>query len=178
MIHLIGPGGAGKSTAGPLLAQRLGLPFHDLDLQFVQRYGCIDKFIATRGYPAYARANVEAYQSLGRDAHDSVAALSSGFMTYPPGTHPRYAEVRDAIARSPTTFVLLPSLALEACVTETVRRQLVRGLGRKVAEREESVIRERFGVYIALPASKVETMQAPGDVAAEIANSLIWRTDR
>jgi shikimate kinase len=31
MIHLVGPGGAGKSTVGALLADRLGVAFIDLD---------------------------------------------------------------------------------------------------------------------------------------------------
>jgi shikimate kinase len=50
----------GKSTTGPLVAASLCLPFRDLDLRFVERYGGIDAFIATRGYEGYARANVEA----------------------------------------------------------------------------------------------------------------------
>jgi hypothetical protein len=34
MIPLIGPGGAAKSTVGALVAERLGLPFVDLDRHF------------------------------------------------------------------------------------------------------------------------------------------------
>jgi shikimate kinase len=37
MIPLIGPGGAGKSTIGALVAERLGVPFVDLDRHFA---GC------------------------------------------------------------------------------------------------------------------------------------------
>ena len=169
MIWLIGPGGAGKSTAGPLLAQRLGLPFRDLDVEFAARFGDIDEFIGAHGYQAYARANVEVYELTVRDGARGVLALSSGFMTYPPEVHPRYAAVRHEIARSRTTFVLLPSLDLEACVAETVRRQVARALTRRVPSREESVIRERFVTYVSLPAQKVETMRPPPDVAAELA---------
>ena len=168
MIWLIGPGGAGKTTAGPLLAERLGLSFRDLDVEFVARFGGIDEFIAAHGYAAYARANVEAYESVVRDGSDGVMALSSGFMTYPLEVRPGYAALRHAIARSPTTFVLLPSLDLEACVAETVRRQVGRALPRRLAAREESVIRERFAIYVSLPAQKVETMRPPRDVAADI----------
>ena len=168
MVWLIGPGGAGKSTAGALLAQRLGLPFRDLDVEFAARMGDIDDFIAARGYRAYAYANVEAYE-LVRAGSNAVLALSSGFMTYPPEVHPRYAAMRHEIARSRTTFVLLPSLDLEACVAETVRRQMARALTRRVPSREEAVIRERFATYLSLSAQKVETMRPPPDVAAEIA---------
>jgi hypothetical protein len=40
-ILLAGPGGAGKTTIGRLVARRLGVPFFDLDEQFVARYGDI-----------------------------------------------------------------------------------------------------------------------------------------
>lgn len=172
MIYLIGPGGAGKSTTGRVLARRLGVPFYDLDAGFAARLGDIDAFIAAHGYPAYTRANVAAYRSIARGAPDGVLALSSGFMTYAPAVHPRYVAIRRGIASSPTTFVLLPSLDLEACVAETVRRQLTRPIGRRSAAREEAVIRERFAVYVALPASKVETMRPPAVVAAAIAARL------
>ena len=168
MIWLIGPGGAGKSTTGPVLAQRLGLPFRDLDVEFVARFGGIDEFIAAHGYLSYARANVEAYASVVRDGSQGVMALSSGFMTYPLDVHPGYAATRHEIAASPTTFVLLPSLDLETCVAETVRRQMGRPLPRRLASREEAVIRERFAIYNSVPAHKVETMRPPPDVAAEI----------
>jgi shikimate kinase len=143
MIWLIGPGGAGKSTTGPLVAASLPLPFRDLDLRFVERHGGIDEFIATRGYEGYARANVEACLSVLDDGA-AVVALSSGFMTYPLGVHPDYPELRRQIEGWPTTVVLLPSLDLERCVAETVRRQLARPFGHRGAEREEAVIRQRF----------------------------------
>ena len=168
MIRLIGPGGAGKSTLGAVLAHRLALPFLDLDRQFSTQHGDIDQFIAARGYPAYARANVETYCVTVSAEPEGVLALSSGFMTYSATIHPRYAEVRRDIEQSPTTFVLLPSLDLETCVVETVRRQLLRPFGRRGAAREEAVIRDRFGTYVAVPAPKIETMRPPAEVAADI----------
>jgi shikimate kinase len=172
MIWLIGPGGAGKTTTGPLLAQRLDLPFHDLDAEFAARFGDIDERIAADGYDIYAHANVEAYESLVGGGSPAVLALSSGFMTYPLEVHPSYAALRHDIARSATTFVLLPSLDLETCVAETVRRQMGRAITRRPASREESVARERFAIYVSLPAQKVETMRPPRDVAADIAARL------
>ena len=109
----------------------------------------------------------------------SVVALSSGFMMYPPNIHPEYAALRRCIEQSPTTFVLVPSLNREICVAETVRRQLVRAFARP-AEREEAVIRERFSVYVGLPVRKVETMRPlvaiVDELAAAVRGEVRWGT--
>ena len=172
MIRLVGPGGAGKTTVGVVLAELLGGAFLDLDQEFTSRHGDIDEAISSEGYEAYARRNVETYLAVDRSAFAGVLALSSGFMTYPPHVHRRYVEIREEIARSPTTFVLLRSFELEACVVATVRRQLARPFANRTAEREEPVIRGRHGIYLALPAGKVETMSSPDAVAAEIRSKL------
>jgi shikimate kinase len=139
-IHLVGPGGAGKSTIGVLLADRLNRRFFDLDRCFVEREGDISDYIQRRGYEAYARQNVEVYCSIAA-AEVGVMALSSGFMTYSEEVHPRYVEIQTAIAESSTTFVLLPSLDEETCVAEIVRRQVQRPLG-LLASREKAKIRK------------------------------------
>lgn len=173
IIHLVGPGGAGKSTVGATLARRLGSPFHDLDREFERRNGDIDSFIQVRGYEAYARENVATYLALAPRLPGSVVALSSGFMVYAAEIHVAYPDLVAAIVESPTTFVLLPSTDREPCVAETVRRQLTRPLCRRSAAAEERVIRERFGRYTALPVPKVETMRPPNEVAAEIHAHLV-----
>jgi shikimate kinase len=169
-IRLVGPGGAGKSTIGALLAARLNAPFVDLDKYFLEREGNISDYLERYGYAAYARMNVEVYRSIP-PAEGGVMALSSGFMSYVEDIHPKYADVRVSIAESPTTFVLLPSLDLETCVAEIVRRQVRRSLG-LIASREESKIRNRFSIYVALPALKVETMRSPEQVVMGIVGGL------
>jgi shikimate kinase len=168
VIHLVGPGGAGKSTVAPILAALLGVSSSDLDAHFTATQGSVDAFIATHGYRAYAAANVRAYFGLAA-LGVGVAALSSGFMVYPHDVEPRYAALRAALAASPTTVVLLPALELEACVAETVGRQVSRGAGRTTAAQAEAKIRERFALYEALPIRKVATARPPEMVAAEIA---------
>ena len=172
MVGLISPGGAGKSTIGALLAERFDVPFLDLDRHFAGRVGDISEYIGRHGYDAYARENVEAYCSLSRGGirHD-VVALFSGFMTYATDIHVEYGRVRRELEQCAQTFMLLPSLDRERCVAETVRRQVARPFGRS-PEREQAVIRARFGIYQALPTRKVETMRPAGAIVNEILAAL------
>lgn len=178
MIRLVGPGGAGKSTAGAALAQRLGVPFVDLDEEFMARVGDISGYLDTHGYDAYAKRNVAFYIELAAVlTPQTVLALSSGFMTYRPDVHPTYESCRRDIASYPSTFVLLPSLDFETCVAEVVCRQLTRPFARSAA-REEQVIRRRFHAYVNVPARKVETMQPVAGVVDCLMAALTEVSDR
>jgi shikimate kinase len=172
MIQLIGPGGAGKTTIGARLAERLAIRFIDLDAEFVNRHGNISAHLDSHGYQAYAARNVGLYSDLVNGlTRPAVVALSSGFMTYPDDIHPAYLARRQRIASSPSTFVLLPSVDVETCVAETVRRQLERPFAR-TAKREEQVIRERFPLYMRLPSRKIETLPSIETVVAELVSVL------
>lgn len=143
VIRLVGPGGAGKTTTGAGLAQRLGIPFVDLDERFVAARGDVSEYLDVHWYAPYARENIQNYlEVLGTASEPYVLALSSGFMTYATDVHPDYTRVHGEIAVSTTTLVLLPSLDYETCVAETVRRQLRRPFCRS-AECEEEAIRRR-----------------------------------
>lgn len=168
MIHLIGPGGAGKTTTGAALAKKLDVPFVDLDAEFAAIHGNVSAYLDAHGYDRYAAQNVNLYSDLTSLTEPlRVVALSSGFMTYRRDVHPRYPNVCERLASSSLTFVLLPTLDLETCVTETVRRQLTRAFARS-AEREEYVIRTRFPIYASLPVRKIETMRPIEAVVAEL----------
>ncbi|MGJ4748550.1 shikimate kinase [Leptospira sp. SA-E8] len=168
VIELVGPGGAGKTTTGMALAARLKSKFVDLDAEFMARNGDVSAFISRWGYEAYAARNVDTYLAIRNPSEPpGVMALSSGFMTYREDIHPVYAMSRQRIASSALTFVLLPSLELDECVAEVVRRQLQRPFAR-TPEREEQVIRSRFSVYANLSARKVVTRPAVPVVVEEI----------
>jgi len=171
VVRLVGPGGAGKTTTGARLAQRLGLTFVDLDERFAETHGDISEYLDLHGYASYAMQNVQNYLEVIAEAGRHVLALSSGFMTYATDVHPDYARVRAEIAARATTLVLLPSLDYETCVAETVRRQLGRPFCRS-AEREEEVIRQRFGIYRSLSVTRLETMKPISDVVNAAVASL------
>ena len=104
-------------------------------------------------------------------------ALSSGFMTY----HGRgSSELRRGSCRhcreSDNGGVAPIAQDKETCVTEIVRRQIHRHVG-LVAAREEVKIRRSLPVYMALPAPKVTTMQAPEAIASDIID-LLWHNSR
>jgi shikimate kinase len=174
-IRLVGPGGAGKSTIGALLAERLEIAFLDLDRHLADLVGDLSEYIDRHGYDTYARENVETYCSLFREElRPGVVALSSGFMTYAGDIHPEYARIRRETEQHPNTFVLLPSLDRDVCVAETVRRQIARPFARSPA-REEAAIRARFEIYIAVPARKIETMRPAAAAVDEIIGALALR---
>src|SRR6185437_10431442 len=168
MIHLVGPGGAGKSTVAPQVAALLRCPVLDLDRLFEAERGNIDSYIQAHGYAAYARANVDLYLA-NRSGRSGVFALSSGFITYSQTVHPAVAEIHRELVAAPTTVLLLPSLDDEICVSEIVRRQRARPFAiHRSAAREEAVIRERLAVYRRLPTRVVTTMQPVMTVARAI----------
>jgi len=168
VIHLIGPGGAGKSAVAPHVATLLGCPVIDLDRAFEALHGDIDHFIGKHGYAVYAAANVATYLTV-RSSTSAVVALSSGFMVYSTDVYPGLHELRRELVAAPTTVLLLPSLDLEICVAETVRRQRERNLTiRRSSVREETVIRERSAQYRSLTERIVTTMQSPAGVARDV----------
>jgi len=171
-IRLVGPGGAGKSTIGALLAASLEVTFQDLDRRLAGRVGDISGYIGHQGYDVYARENVETYCSMscGKNCL-GVVALSSGFMTYARDIHPEYSRVRRELEQHPDTFVLLPSFDRDTCVAETVRRQIARPFGRSSVE-EEAVIRARFDIYMTMPMRKIETMRPVAAAVDEIVATL------
>lgn len=173
MIRLVGPGGAGKTTVGLALANRLGVPFIDLDQQFKAREGDISCYLQAHGYRSYANRNIQVYlDTLGSSNECEVFALSSGFLNYGDDAHPEYRSIYQEVVASPSAVMLFPSFDYETCVRETVRRQLRRPFSRS-AEQEEEVIRTRFSIYWSLPAKKFETMKPMNAVVEDLVAYLL-----
>ncbi len=77
-VFLVGAMGAGKSTVGRLLANRLGMPFVDLDDLVVEESGMpVDRLFAERGEQAFRSLETEALEAVcGRE--DAVVATGGG----------------------------------------------------------------------------------------------------
>jgi shikimate kinase len=83
MIVLIGFMGAGKTTVGRLLAQRLGLPFIDSDKVIEESEGlAVREIFETQGEAAFRRIETAIITEL-LDGPDAILALGGGALTSP-----------------------------------------------------------------------------------------------
>lgn len=78
IVVLVGPPGAGKSTVGALVAQRLGVPFRDTDADVAAAAGkpVADIFVEDGEEAFRAQETVALLDALA--AHDGVLALGGG----------------------------------------------------------------------------------------------------
>jgi XRE family aerobic/anaerobic benzoate catabolism transcriptional regulator len=78
LVSLLGLRGAGKSTVGPRLAARLGVPFFELDALIESRAGLsLGEIFAVHGEPYYRRLEMEALDEL-LDRHDAGVIATGG----------------------------------------------------------------------------------------------------
>ncbi len=83
MIVLVGFMGAGKTTVGHLLSERLGLPFVDSDLVIEQRAGrSVPQIFAEDGEPAFRELERRVVADL-IDGPEAVLALGGGAAEHP-----------------------------------------------------------------------------------------------
>jgi shikimate kinase / 3-dehydroquinate synthase len=83
MIVLVGFMGAGKTTVGHLLSERLGLPFVDSDLVIEQRSGrSVRQIFAEDGEPAFRELEHKVVTDL-IDGPEAVLALGGGAAEHP-----------------------------------------------------------------------------------------------
>jgi shikimate kinase / 3-dehydroquinate synthase len=81
-LALVGFMGAGKSTLGPVVAERLERPFLSLDAVVEERSGTtIAELFATRGEPAFRLLEEEAAAELLAHAQPTVIELGGGAVT-------------------------------------------------------------------------------------------------
>jgi shikimate kinase len=126
-VFLIGFMGAGKTSVGRVLAQRLGWRFHDLDDVIEAQEGrSVAAIFAESGEPAFRQAERLALRSLlqeDRSGADLVIALGGGTFVQP--------ENRNLIEQAMGTTVLL-----EAPLEELRRRCNAESRIRPLAQQE------------------------------------------
>jgi shikimate kinase len=84
---LIGPPGAGKTSVGPLLAERLGTSFRETDADIAAAAGRpVSDIFIEQGEPAFRQLEREAAARALRE-HEGVLALGSGAVLDPGTQH-------------------------------------------------------------------------------------------
>ena len=161
-VVLVGPPGAGKSTVGAALAQRLGLPLHDTDaaIEAAQGRSITDIFVED-GEPAF-RALERA--EVARAVADEAGVLAVG------GGAPVDPSTAQVLASQTVVF-------LDVGIADAAKRV---GFDRSrpllaVNPRASWVrlMNERRPVYEQVSTHRVDTAgRTPEDVAAEIAGLL------
>lgn len=160
-VFIVGFMGAGKSTVGPLVADRLGLPFVDLDHRVAGLVGRPVREI-------FAELGEEAFRALEHDAleevikgEDSVVACGGGIVTRP--------ENASALA-SAGSVVYLRTTAGDAVsrIRDLSSRPLL--AGEDPVEVASRLLAERSALYEAVADVSVDTA---GRTPAQVADSVV-----
>lgn len=144
---LVGPPGAGKTTVGTLLAERLAVPFADTDALVEVRAGCSVADIFTGQGEAAFRELERATVAEALAAHDGVLALGGGAVLA--GT------TRDALAGHP---VVLLEVGMAAGVRRTglsTARPLLAGVNPRATF--AALLADRLPLYRAVARHTVVT---------------------
>lgn len=176
IVHLIGPGGAGKTTTAQLISKKFAIQYYDLDEIFMIQEGSISAYIDSFSYRSYAIRNLEIYTQLLQSLDHrktNLIVCSSGFMCYPSDIIENYFMIKKLIVNHPLTFLLLPSFDLEDCVKEILNRQMQRSYLNISIEKEEQKIRKRFPIYASLKCKTILTYQDKNVIAFQIYRQII-----
>ncbi len=165
LVFIVGPGGAGKSTTGKLLAQKLNYNFIDIDTAFNQRIAPIPDYVQKNGYKLYCETNSSLVdQLLSNHNSRTVLAMPSGFLVHEDSPH-LVKKHKQLISTFGVSILLLPSESLEESVEIIVERQLSRGFADIVAEKERIVITRRHPLYLQSGDIKIFSSESPLDIA-------------
>ena len=164
-VFLVGFMGAGKTTVGRALSQRLGLPFEDLDDRIQHREGkTIEQIFRESGEAEFRRAETAALRELLAELTSSqrVVALGGGAFVQPANA----ALIEQAEGHS--VFLDAPvNELMRRCLDEPKERPL-----RRDPEQFRELYEERRLSYMKA-AVRIETHGKDVDtVAAEVACSL------
>jgi shikimate kinase / 3-dehydroquinate synthase len=164
VIVLVGFMGAGKTTVGHLLAERLGLSFADSDLVIEQRSGrSVRQIFAEDGEPAFRELERRVVADL-IDGPDAVLALGGGAAEHP-----------DTIVRLKSAQVIYLQVGYAEAMLRVAGDQDRPMLGRADLER---LYQRRLSVYDSVATLSVATggrgpEAVSQDVLAQLASGAI-----
>jgi shikimate kinase len=164
VIVLVGFMGAGKTTVGQLLADKLGVPFRDSDAVIEERSGrAIREIFATEGEPAFRELERRTIADL-LAGPGVVLALGGGAACH--------AETRDLLASSPSAQVVYLYVGYDEAIA-----RVGGDAGRPVLARPDiaDVYAARQELYASVAALTVDTGgRSPEDIAADILTRGGW----
>jgi len=160
---IAGPPGSGKSTVGPLLAERLGLAFRDSDDDIVARTGrTISDIFAEDGEPAF-RALEEEVIAETLAGHHGVLSVGGGAVLAE-GTRKRLAD-------HPVVFLNVGFATGTKRVGLSTARPLLAGVNPRATYRE--LLEARLPVYRSVATIEVNTDdRTPHEIVDAIAREL------
>jgi len=154
---LVGPPGAGKTTVGTLLAERLGVPFADTDVLIEARAGrSIPDIFTSDGEPAFRALEREVVRE-ALDTHDGVLALGGGAVL---------AEAtREALAGHAVVFLTVGMAAGVRRTGLSTARPLLAGVNPRATF--AALLTERLPVYRSVARHEVATDDLDPEAATE-----------
>jgi len=161
IVYLVGMPGSGKSTVGPELARRLGVPYVELDAEIEGATGrSVTEIFELEGEARFRELEAAALtEAATRDP--SVVSCGGGVVLEP-------ANRVTLRATGEVVFLSVPLEVLRERVQPAADRPLIRqpqDLDRLFAEREP--------LYREFAAHVVDASGAPGEVAAAIERELL-----
>lgn len=163
ILYLIGPPGSGKSTVGRIVAERLGVPFVDLDAEIEREEGRpVARIFAEDGEERFRQLEAEKLAEVAA-ADPAVVACGGGIVLEP---------ANRVTLRATGTVVYLhaPLEVLRGRVRPAEDRPLIRREGDL-----ERLLAEREALYREFAAHVVDASGPPEEVAARVEDELRWR---
>ncbi len=154
---LVGPPGAGKSTVGALLAERLGVGFVDSDTLVEQRAGrAISDIFLSDGEPAFRAMERDAVAE-ALAGHDGVLALGGGAVMT--------EGVRELLDGHAVVFLAVGLAAGVRRVGLSTARPLLAGVNPRATF--SALLQERLPVYRAVARHEVATDDLAPEAVAD-----------
>ena len=165
-IFFIGPASVGKTTAGNLLAHKIGAQFIDINKEFCEQIALIPDYIKANGYAGYCEANSILVDSLiTKYPTNTVFATPSGFLVHEDSPHLVIKHLK--LIKKGISILLLPSREALQGIDVIVQRQQHRWSD-VVAEKEKERFLARFEKYKKYGDIKIFSLQSLDQIVDEI----------